>query len=95
MHDGLIETSEFSCFIHSAEANVWPHMRYRGCARLIYSPPERVWLGSDNSGSTRRADTAPQRVIQAVITPSQKHARAGKREKKKDLSKCQTAFSGD
>lgn len=54
-----------------------------GSALLIYSPPVRVWLGSDNSGTAWRADTAPQRLIQAIITPSEKHARAGKPKKKK------------
>lgn len=54
-----------------------------GAALLIYSPAERVWLGSDKSGTTWRADTAPQRLIQAVITPREKHARAGKLNKKK------------
>lgn len=54
-----------------------------GAALLIYSPPVRVWLGSDNSGTTWRADRTPQRVIQAVVTPSKKHGHAGKLEKKK------------
>ncbi|CAG05487.1 unnamed protein product [Tetraodon nigroviridis] len=52
-----------------------------GSALLIYCPPVRVWLGSDNSETAWRADTTPQRVIQAVKTPSQKHTRAGKFKK--------------
>lgn len=45
---------------------------------FIYSPPVRVWLGPDNSETAWRADTTPQRVIKAVITPSKMHGNAGK-----------------
>lgn len=55
-----------------------------GAALLIYSPPARVWLGSDNSGTAWRADRTPQRVIQAVVTPSKKHGHAGKLQKKEE-----------
>lgn len=44
---------------------------------LIYSSPVWAWLGPDNSETAWRADTTPQRVIQAVITPSKKHGNAG------------------
>lgn len=45
---------------------------------LIYSSPARAWLSPDNSETAWRAGTTPQRVIQAVITPSKKHGNAGK-----------------
>lgn len=44
---------------------------------LVYSSPVRAWPGPDNSETAWRADTTPQRVMQAVITPSKKHSNAG------------------
>lgn len=57
---------------------------------FIYSSPARAWLGPDNSETAWGANTTPQRVIQAVITHSKKHANAGKRQL---LSERRTPFS--